>query len=129
MNIIAILYTSFVLLCGCVQKEILFSVPIFRDNEMQKEMSINVGDILNFELDSNPTTGYEWVLEYDRTILNLIKSSFIESEKKGIVGASGKQRFRFKAIRKGTSTIIFSYKRAWEKEKPAKKFVCNIKIR
>lgn len=120
----------FILLCGCVQKELSFSIPIFRDNEMQKEMSVNIGDVVNFELESNQTTGYEWFLDYDRNILVLVHSSFIEGGQKGIVGAPGKQRFRFKAIKKGETTIVFSYKRAWEKDKePAKKIVCKINVR
>lgn len=121
---------SFILLCGCVQKELSFSIPVLRDNEMQKEMSVNTGDVLNFELESNPTTGYEWVVDYDRDFLVLVHSSFIESEKKGLVGVPGKQRFRFKAIKKGETTIEFLYRRPWEKDRePAKKIVCKVKIK
>lgn len=128
-------YTVFMLLVafflnGCIQKEISVSIPIVEDNEMKKQMSVASGDILNFEFESNPTTGYEWFVEYNSDILNLLESKYIESGEKKLVGMPGRQRFKFRAIKKGETTIEFSYKRPWETGKPpVKKIICNVMVK
>jgi Predicted secreted protein len=82
-------------------------------------------------LSANPTTGYQWQLAKP---LNKNKIQFVNSEyfpdKTGLVGAGGKQVWRFKARTAGRANITFKYVRQWEKNIPPesiKKFIIFIK--
>ena len=92
------------------------STQIFK-YETDKEISINVGEIFQISLDSNPTTGYRW------EIVNVLKKLTIPSDEpngdfirgpRKIVGSRGKQIFTFEAIAPGKEEIKFAYKRSWE---------------
>jgi len=81
--------------------------------------SLEINDVINIKLISNPTTGYRWVLieEIDGSIISLIDSEFIQSKKdKELVGTGGYEIFSFKAIPKGKTSIILNYERPWEDE-------------
>lgn len=120
---------TFIFFSGCIQKEISFSVPIFKENEMKTDISVNLGQTLNFAMESNPTTGYQWFVKYDNKMLQLVQEKFSEKGSKNIVGAPGIQSFIFKTIKKGETSIEFNYKRQWETDKPpAKKIVYNVRV-
>ncbi len=129
MKRILIGLSMLILFTGCISKELTFSIPVIKENEMISEISIKIGDVLNLEFESNPSTGYQWFVKYDETMLKLLHSKFVESDTKNLVGAPGKQSFKFRAIKKGKTTLEFVYKRQWEKDKPpAKKVVYNITV-
>lgn len=68
-------------------------------------------------LESNPTTGYQWQLAQplEEEVLSLVKTEFEEPEE-DLVGASGEERWTFKAERRGDTIIDFAYVRPWEEE-------------
>ena len=70
-----------------------------------------------FQLDANPSTGYQWkIKDYDHQILRFIKSEYIRSASQRI-GSGGKMRFYFKSLNSKTNTIIhLEYGRPWEKD-------------
>jgi predicted secreted protein len=68
---------------------------------------------LNITLDSNPTTGYGWTVDFDSLYLTLENESYIGS-RPGLVGSGGQQIFIFTPIRVGNTTISAVYKRPWE---------------
>ncbi len=79
--------------------------------------NLKINDTINIKLESNPTTGYSWILSdgTDSAIVSLIDSEFIQSsEDKELVGAGGYEMFTFKAVSKGKTSIILNYKRPWE---------------
>ncbi len=117
------------LVSGCIQKEISFSIPIFQENEMKTSLSVKFGETFRFELESNPSTGFEWFEQHDPAILELVSRKFLPSSHTRLVGSSGTQIFIFKATAKGETTIELVYKRQWEKNvPPTKRVLCRVKV-
>jgi len=76
----------------------------------QKQFSIN--------LNSNPTTGYQWkLIKFDKTFLKLTASRYISAKSK-LMGVEGQMQFDFKLSKGKTypamTTMIFKYQRPWE---------------
>lgn len=81
-------------------------------------------DKVEFELDGNPTTGYDWgIIESDADVVNVESEYVPNNVDKNIVGGGGKYKFTITGVGKGNCTVKFSYMRSWEKEKPALKTV------
>ena len=95
-------------------------------------LNLEINDVIDIKLKSNPTTGYGWILseETDDSMISLNNSEFVESEKdKELVGAGGHEIFSFKAISKGKTIIILNYERPWEEEvEPIETFEITISI-
>jgi predicted secreted protein len=78
-------------------------------------------------LESNPTTGYQWIPTFNTRIINLVSHSF-EPATTITMGGPGTDIFRFKAIDYGTQELKMFYKRSWEKEFAKEKvFVVNVR--
>jgi inhibitor of cysteine peptidase len=75
-----------------------------------------VNEELTVALESNPTTGYSWKYDYDKTILNLVNEEYKADSKadKQLVGAGGTQLTKFKALKSGQTAVTFTYRRSWE---------------
>ena len=73
-----------------------------------------VGDIFELLWDSNATTGYQWQVEFDERLLELVDHRYELGL--GLVGAGGKEAFAFRILEGGTTDVVFTYKRPWEKE-------------
>ncbi|MCX5715841.1 MAG: protease inhibitor I42 family protein [Candidatus Omnitrophica bacterium] len=71
-------------------------------------------------LESNRTTGYEWQIAspLDKKIVKFIDSMYSVKHKNSLVGAGGDEKWIFRAIGKGKTTISLKYIRAWEKDTP-----------
>jgi inhibitor of cysteine peptidase len=80
-----------------------------------KNITIKQGEQFAIQLESNPTTGYEWIPEFNDSIINLTSHSF-ESWQPGMPGASGNDTFAFDGLSHGQTNLEFTYKRSWEKE-------------
>ncbi|MGM0365840.1 MAG: protease inhibitor I42 family protein [Actinomycetota bacterium] len=96
-----------------------------------KTIEINEGISLVITLESNPTTGYNWVIsEYSSTPgLELISQDYKQSIRdRKLVGAGGVQVFTFKAENKSNNTIILNYEREWEEE-PVEAFEVEIIVK
>lgn len=105
-------------------------IPLeYQDNG--KTIPVRMGQEINIHLESNVTTGYDWVLASDDSPLGAPRVSH-ESAGGGLVGAPGSTDFRFTTT--GTSiptgskfTLQFEYKRPWEKSTPpAKTFAVTL---
>ena len=81
-------------------------------------------------LGANPTTGYDWEVSLDETMLKLVEKIYKlaeEAEEYKVVGAGGVDYFRFKALKAGETEITLVYKRSWEEEDIDQKlFTVNI---
>jgi predicted secreted protein len=75
-------------------------------------VNTNVGSQFEIALDSNPTTGYSWRLQFDETYLTLADTRFQPSSP--LIGAGGIETFVFTAGRVGDVEIRLEYKRVWE---------------
>jgi inhibitor of cysteine peptidase len=86
------------------------------------EVSLDVGDQLDVELEANPTTGYSWELGPLPDGLELVSSDF-EEPGGSLVGAGGTQVFVFDVTAPGTGILRFEYVRVFEDPVVAEKIV------
>ena len=110
------------LVAGCVSQQ-----PREYTDPSQR-IEIGVGEQFVIPLESNPTTGYEWMVDFDESLLKLAQSDFTPAQS-GLTGAGGEQRFTFKkGVKTGKTDITLTYKRQWEQDFADQKvFVVSIK--
>lgn len=74
------------------------------------------GDTLTVELESNPTTGYEWACEIDGSAVVAESDEYVAASQGGEAkeGEGGTHTFVFKADGSGEATITLKYARSWE---------------
>ncbi|HYY67202.1 MAG TPA: protease inhibitor I42 family protein [Nitrososphaeraceae archaeon] len=85
----------------------------------------SAGGDFTIKLESNPTTGYKWIPNYDDSSLKLISDEFVSETT--LMGSGGIQRLSFRALKPGATEIEVVQKRPWEK-KPlrSRKFTVSI---
>lgn len=84
---------------------------------ISKQMTVAAGNTFTVTLCSNATTGFQWSESAqisDQTVVQQTGHEFMPPENTSLVGAAGKEVWTFKALKKGTSTIIMEYSRPWE---------------
>lgn len=94
--------------------------PIHTFEDSNQPIHIQVGDIFNLSLDSNPTTGYQWEFgaPLDEKLIRLMKTQFqSKTSPIPLTGQGGKETWSFKALQKGETLIILHYLRPWENNK------------
>jgi len=67
----------------------------------------------NITLESNPTTGYAWTVDFNHKMLIGGEKGYSAS-RPGAIGSSGQQVFVFTPIQEGETEISAVYKRPWE---------------
>lgn len=79
---------------------------------------LKLGDTYEVSLDSNPSTGYRWLVEFDEDYLELVDRRFeLDSDlNPPPPGTGGKETFVFRTVAKGNTQVEFTYKRPWESE-------------
>lgn len=74
-----------------------------------KDVTIEVNDILIVQLDSNPSSGYQWSLTRNSPfILEFVGDDYIPPRDRR-AGTMGKQVFTFRGKRSGTVSLSFAY--------------------
>lgn len=91
-------------------------------------MDKKVGEEFSIILDANPTTGYQWSIDYDHEYLELMDRRYNSEASPEIVGAGGQEVFKFKALKSGITEIKFSYLRLWESVQPIEEKIYLIEI-
>jgi inhibitor of cysteine peptidase len=85
--------------------------------------------IFSFSLDSNPTTGFQWVVkDFDKNKLKFIKK-FYQAQDTKLIGSGGKETFIFKVLNpqyKLNTRVRLSYERSWEKNADNKVQIVHI---
>ncbi|MFC1983711.1 protease inhibitor I42 family protein [Chloroflexota bacterium] len=105
---VAVIATS--LVAGCMKE-----VGTYTDSGQTVDIGVKQEFVI--AIGANPTTGYDWEVSLDETMLGLVEKTYKlaeEAEEYRVVGAGGVDYFRFKALKKGTTEIIMTYKRPWE---------------
>lgn len=70
-------------------------------------------------LDSNFSTGYKWVFDYDSSYVELVDKKFWHPPRpSGFVGGGESGTYIFQALKSGKTQIIANYLRPWEKVPP-----------
>lgn len=77
---------------------------------------VDVNSTYRWEMESNPTTGYDWFLVSNQGLK--VDTEFIS--KSDLCGAPGIHVFLISSDKKGTFELIAEYKRPWEKVDPVK---------
>ena len=77
-----------------------------------RELDAVVGEPIVLELESNPTTGYDWEIEFDESALRLVDREF-EQASPG-VGVGGRERFVLEPLVAGAVSLKAVLKRPWE---------------
>jgi predicted secreted protein len=87
---------------------------IGEENETKVQLiQARVNESFTISLPSNPTTGYNWVADYDYVLLEQGRAGF-EKSPSGALGSGGTSVFIFTPQQPGKTTIYFVYKRSWE---------------
>ncbi len=99
------------LLAGCVGE-----VKTYIDSGQTIDIGVNQEFVI--AIGANPTTGYDWEVSLDETMLEMGEKIYkpAEEAEHEIVGAGGVDYFRFKALKAGEAEITMVYKRSWEEE-------------
>lgn len=73
-----------------------------------------VGQEFIISLESNPTTGFEWILVSSLpSWLELVRHEYIPTNPE-MIGSGGIEEWTFKATNTGSTTLTFHYRRSWE---------------
>lgn len=92
-------------------KMLVYKIKVTGSKEI--EFTTCKGRYFTISLESNATTGYTWDCAVANSkIVKLVSDDY--SSGSDVPGAAGKQVFRFKALKKGTTKITLQYKRSWE---------------
>jgi inhibitor of cysteine peptidase len=76
---------------------------------------LDVGQELRVMLESNPSTGYTWVVEEDTSgILESAGEPTWEASDPSAVGSPGMSTLVFEGVRPGQTELVLSYRRPWE---------------
>ena len=96
--------------------------------------AVDGGKILVINLETNPTTGYDWSYEMTNNDADAANIVFLDAyeeftnQDKGLVGAPILRHYKFKADKKGKQNIVFTYKRNWEGGDVAFSIVYNLTV-
>jgi predicted secreted protein len=106
--------------------KVSFVVNSTMENKKQDEnITVKKGQEFTIILESNPSTGYQWIPTFNTSNINLVSHNFQPSTK--LMGSPGTDTFKFKATNQGTEPLKMLYKRSWEKEFVKEK-VFNINV-
>jgi len=94
----------------------LLSLPLLAA-QTQPKIEGAKGKLIQFAVESNPTTGYQWMISRLPQELMFVSSDYQQNKDcpKGAVGCSGKQTFTFLAQQVGTADLTLIYGRTFDK--------------
>lgn len=104
-------------------------VPITAE-DAGSTVEVVVGDHLQVELESNPSTGFSWVNETRETpaLIAVCEPEVVETAE--VVGAAGLMQCMFEAREPGEALIELAYRRPWEDEvEPERVFKVTVVVR
>ena len=122
--LILFLLTAAYIFSGCT-----IAGKTYTESNNGNNLNLKINDVITIKLESNATTGYKWNLseENNSGIIAIVSSDYTEKENKdNLVGSGGFETLIFKAVSRGSATIILTYNKPWEKDvQPEKIFKLN----
>ena len=120
------------LLSGC-GKPVIISVgcdEFMEQKNVSREIEIWPAYAITVLLCSNPSTGFSWSESADISDQSVVQQKYhgFMAPKESVPGAPGEERWQFKAISQGTSTIKMLYSRPGE-DKPEWTFTLHVTVR
>jgi inhibitor of cysteine peptidase len=109
---------------------VLLSQNMYTETDANKKIELSNGDEFVIKLTSNPSTGYQWILEENDHVKQVGKSHFEEINKdKDVTGAPVTQVLKFKVVKSGNFVLTLRYRRVWEPKDTDKAFKLLIKVK
>lgn len=103
----------------CIEKKNESNIKKLEDCEVGKECSFVVGDRFYINLKGNPSTGYQWIIDYNKDILKLDSEDSVSTCKdKMMVGCGNETSYKFTVLTTGKTSLTFKYMRVWESVQP-----------
>ncbi len=105
--------------CSTASKQAQIEVTtdqLMTDKHIVSQVEVGDGGTLIVTLGSNRTTGFQWsetAKVADETVLQQTGHRYIAAET-SLVGASGKEEWTFKALKKGETKVYAEYNRPWQ---------------
>ena len=90
-------------------------------------IDLRVGDTLMVALESNPSTGFDWVL-IGPTAPALDPGQRTYASSGTALGAAGTVTYRFRAAAEGTARLLIHYRRSWESLPPERTFELTVRV-
>ena len=92
-----------------------------QETDSSLEATLYADETLLIRVAGNPTTGYSWEITgiTDPTILVPQGDIEYEPANPGLLGSPGTFLIRVSGVREGQATLELTYRRPWEKNKPA----------
>jgi len=98
-------------------------------SDSPKEIKVFLGEKFLVSLNENPSTGYTWHYRIaDEGIIAFAYDDYIHGES-NMPGSGGKHYWEFKALKKGSTKIVFSIYRDWEKDKQQSSYEFTVTVR
>lgn len=92
-------------------------------------MVMKVGEILQFNVPENPSTGYTWQLVQPLKLFKTQETFLQADTDKPVVGVGGEKSFSFRAEKPGQELIELVHIRSWETDKqPTEQWQCRIRV-
>ncbi len=92
--------------------------------EVRAQHVLRGGESWAFELEGNPSTGYQWQVNESASIgLGLVRLESLgytnsRETKPGKVGAPAPFKFRITGLKPGSTSLVLDYSRPWEQKPP-----------
>jgi inhibitor of cysteine peptidase len=101
------------------------------EKDSQKNYTLLQGQQLIVSLKSNKTTGFSWKFSSkNQHVLKEVKPSTYNVPKKSMIGSGGTEQFYFEGMKMGTTELLFTYQRPWEKASaPSRTFKIFVTVR
>ena len=105
-------------------------IKIVKKQDSGKTIDVKVGDVIQIELESLGSAGYEWFTDsVDTRYVELMSHSTKATSEKDKIGAPVLSVWRFRALSKGKTEIRMSHYRIWEgKEQASDNFHMQLNI-
>jgi len=75
---------------------------------------VKVGEVFSISLESNPSTGFDWTVKYDETMIEYLGYSSSPQAEMPKPGDQSYPDYRFKALKSGDTMITLLYQRSKE---------------
>ena len=104
---------------------------VVTSQEMCKQVTLSPAQRLVVRFKSTPSTGYQWSLLQESSLLQLQQSQYIApqsgSDTSPALGTSGVYEWQFAPQQKGSTTLMFTYQRPWQPT-PLYRVECHVTV-
>ena len=94
--------------------------------QLQCPINIRIGQTVTVQLESNPSTGYRWILVPPSEALQVSETEAVAIYHDGRVGAPVLQTWQIQAQQAVATDLHWEYVRPWQSDEVAKTATCHI---